>query len=236
MDFIIADNEQIGKFKIIMKPKTIKQNLISIVKQKQIWLIALYSAFVYIFLEYLSENEGKIFLELNGFSSQFSSYMITLGWLGFAVGCPILGFISDYLKVRKPIMIAAAALCLIGLSTIIYFPISKSILIVGFLMLGMGAAGISIGFTIIAEHCHKYYLSVGLGFNNTMVGLVSAVNAPAIGLLLDSHKQQAELSLSDYNYAFSILIIIMAAVIFFSIYFIKETYCRSTKDFTIITK
>src|SRR3990167_7016977 len=69
------------KFIILTKPDAIIRSMLSIIHQKQIWFIALFSACVYFSIEYLPENVGVEFLIKKGFSSTFSSYMITLTWL-----------------------------------------------------------------------------------------------------------------------------------------------------------
>ncbi len=227
--------ENIGQFRVLTRPTSIKLNIYSILKQKQIWVIAFYSALVYFTLEYLSENEGKIFLELNGYSSGFSSYMITVGWLGYAIGCPLLGFISDFLRRRKIIMVSAALCCLLSIIAIVLFPVTKTILTISFFTLGLGAAGQSVGFAIMAEQCSKFYLAAGLGFNNCIIALLSSINAPVVGWLLDSHSYGAvSPGKEDYVFAFSFIIALVAASLFASIFLIKETYCRPTKDFTLV--
>lgn len=232
---LVKNNEgNVGKFRIIHKPTTIRSNLSSLLRQKQTWLIAIYSALVYFTIEYLSENEGKAFIILNGFDSIYASYMITIGWLGYAIGCPLLGFLSDYLKRRKLMLIIAACISLISIILIVYFPVSKLILAGSFLLLGLGAGGQSIGFAIMAEQCGKDYLAVGLGFNNAMITILSSINAPLIGWLLDNHRQTEALALDDYHYAFSFIVVLISLSIFVSIFFIKETYCRPTKGFTLI--
>src|SRR5690606_31307833 len=109
--FVKSAHQSEAKFRIISKKTPIIKSIKELLKQNQIWLIAIYSALVYFTLEYLSENEGKAFLELNGYSSSFSSYMITIGWLGCAIGCPILGTLSDVFKRRKLIMVLSSFCC-----------------------------------------------------------------------------------------------------------------------------
>tara|TARA_R110002110_G_scaffold415800_1_gene656283 strand:- start:39656 stop:40924 length:1269 start_codon:yes stop_codon:yes gene_type:complete len=227
-------HESLGGFRILTRPTSIRLNIVSILKQKQAWAIALYSALIYFTLEYLSENEGKIFLEINGYSAKFSSYMITVGWLGYAIGCPLLGFLSDYFRRRKIFMIIAALNCLAAIITIVYFPTSRTTLTGAFFLLGIGAAGQSVGFAIMAEQCSKFYLAAGLGFNNCIIAFLASVNAPVIGWLLDNHSHTDTLIKEDYVYAFSFLVILISVGLFASIFLVKETYCRPTKDFTLI--
>ncbi len=232
---LVKNNRQnLGKFKILNRPSSVKVSLSSILKQKQIWLIALYSALVYFTLEYLSENEGKLFLELKGYSPSFSSYMITVGWLGYAIGCPLLGFMSDFFRRRKTMMVLAAFSGLVAMIGIVYLPYSQTMLILCFFMLGVGAAGQSVGFAIIAEQCNRFYLAAGLGFNNAMIAFVCSVNAPVIGWLLEFHDQANGSQASDYVFAFTFILILLSGALFISLFFLKETFCRSTKDFTLV--
>lgn len=232
--FVKSAPQQNEKFRIISKKTSVVKSFQQLLKQRQIWLIAMYSALVYFTLEYLSENEGKAFLELNGYSSNFSSYMITMGWIGCAIGCPILGTLSDVFKRRKYIMVFASFCCLISFTTIVFFPISKLVLIIAFLMLGLGAGGQSIGFAIMAEQCSKTTLAIGLGINNAMITLLMSFIAPTVGGLLSYHSGTPSLHLSDYHFAFSLIILLIAMSLFLSVFCIKETYCRPTKEYTII--
>ncbi len=224
--------ENLGKPRIITKKMLVSKSLAQLLSQKQTWLIAIYSALVYFTLEYLSENEGKAFLELKGFSSHFSSYVLTVGWIGYAIGCPFLGLLSDLLKRRKPIMIFCAFSCLLAMVYIIYIPLTKYTLAIAFFMLGMGAGGQSIGFAIMAEQCNKTYLAMGIGFNNAMIALMASIHAPIIGTLL-GHHNASTIYIENYYFAFSYIIVLLL-LSFACLFFIKETYCRSTKGFTFI--
>lgn len=234
--FVKNNHENIGKFRILTRPTPIKTNLVSILKQKQTWFIALYSALVYFTLEYFSENEGKVFLELKGYSSHFSSYMITIGWFGYAIGCPLLGLLSDGLRRRKIVMVLAAFLSLLAIVLIVYVPVTQWILGLAFFTLGIGAGGQSIGFAIMAEQCNKWYLAAGLGFNNMVIGVFSAVNAPVIGGLISTHSHGPQITQADYLFAFSLITLFTSIALIISLFLIRETYCRSTKEFTLLRK
>lgn len=109
--FFVRNNTQCTEgFRIILRHTPIMKALKTLFSQKQAWYIALFSAAVYFPLEYLSENEGKNFLVLKGFTPLYAAYMITLGWFGYAIGCPLLGYISDRVKRRKTVLNFAAVL------------------------------------------------------------------------------------------------------------------------------
>jgi len=64
--------------------------------------------------------------------------------------------------------------------------------------------------------------------------IISAINAPVIGFLLDYTQNGSAVSLENYLHVFSILIFIAALAVIMSVFFIKETYCKSSVDFTIL--
>ncbi len=234
--FFVKNNQQnMGGFRVLSRSIPVVSSLKTILKQKQMWWIAIYCALVFFTIEYLSENEGKAYIELLGFSSSFASYMITVGWLGYAIGCPLLGFISDLLKRRKLVMLLGAVCCLGAMASLVYGPATKTSLMITFFMIGVGASAQSVGFAIMAEQCNKYYLAAGLGFNNAMIAFVSSVNAPFIGWLLEYHGPSHEVQLPDYVFAFNFVLGLITISIIAAMFFIKETYCRPTKEFTVVT-
>ena len=107
---------------------------------------------------------------------------------------------------------------------------------IGFLLLGLSASGQVVGFAIMAEQFKKQFIAIGFGLNNAMLNTLSAVNAPVIGSILDMQQEQATPSLNDYLMVFNILIAIAVLTVILSVFFIKETFCKSAVDFTIIKK
>ncbi|CAM3692668.1 MFS transporter [Legionella longbeachae] len=217
------------KFIILTKPMKISKNLLKIISQKQVWSIALFSGCVYFAIEYFSENIGVEFLIKKGFSLSFSSYMITLAWLGYALGCPLLGFISDKVQRRKPVMLASAFTGLVSLSGIIYFPFGKTLTGICFLALGLSASGQSIGFAVIAEQCKENFLAIGLAFNNAMIALVTSINAPVLGSMLSY-----PLEIKNSQEVLFILIIFAIISIVISSFAIKETFGKSMRENTVL--
>ncbi|MDI9819241.1 MULTISPECIES: MFS transporter [unclassified Legionella] len=228
------NKENTTKSFALTKPTPVSKLLYQFIYQKQIWFIAVYSAFVYFSLEYLSENECKAFLVSKGFSVSFSGYMITLGWIGYAFGCAILGFISDKIQRRKVLMLLGALAALLALTGIVYLPLNKPTTALCFFFLGIGASGQSIGFAIMAEQCRENHLAIGLGFNNAMIGFFSAINAPLIGFFLSNANSTA--TLNDYQHAFFIMIAFLITAVILAGFFIKETFCKSMRENTLLIR
>ncbi|WP_241969779.1 hypothetical protein [Legionella sainthelensi] len=93
----------------------------------------------------------------------------------------MLGFISDKVQRRKPVMLASDFTAIVSLSGIIYFPYGKTLTGIRFLALGLSASGQSIGFAAIAEQCKENFLAIGL---NAIIALVTSINAPKLGSML----------------------------------------------------
>ena len=230
--FVKNNKDYAGSFQILKPSKPLAETLFALIKQPQVWVIAIFSASIYFTIEYLSENSGKTFLMLRGVSSDTASYMITIAWLGYAIGCPVLGYISDLTGRRKSMMVSAAFLCLIAGIAIIYLPTTPILLITAFLLLGIGASGQSIGFAIMAEQCSENYLAAGLGFNNAVIMLVASINAPLIGWLISTHMTGEHATVGDYQYGFWLILAFMGLALILALFFIQETFCKSTKETT----
>ncbi|VEG90497.1 MFS transporter [Legionella spiritensis] len=231
--FVDKNRRNQGKFIILSRPSAISRNVVRLLSQKQTWLIAIFSACVYFSIEYLSENEGVAFLGKKGFSSTFSSYMITLAWLGYAVSCPLLGYLSDKIQRRKPIMLGSVLIALLALCGIVYLSLGPVWTSICFILLGTGASGQSVGFAIMAEQCREDNLAVGMGLNNAMIMMFAAINAPLIGSVL-SRLAPHVIRLSDYRNAFSIMIVLLLIALVLVMFFIKETFCKSMRENTTL--
>ncbi len=232
--FVENNKEDTGKYVILHRPEKVSTSILKLFSKIQPWYIALISTCLYFAIEYLSENEGRTFLELKGISINSSSYIITIAWIGFAIGCPLLGLLSDILKRRKAIIQLSAILGLIATLMIVYMQ-NKLYIQVAFFLLGVSAGGQIIGFATMAEQVEKRFIAVGLGLNNAMIIGFISINAPLIGFFLDHTTKKTYDPLNAYMLVFNILIIISACAVIFSVFFLKETFCKSTVHFTFLT-
>ncbi|MCC5792818.1 MAG: MFS transporter [Legionellaceae bacterium] len=232
--FGIVDNNRHnqGKFIILNRATSIRDSLMRLIREPQVWYIGLFSSSIYFSIEYFSENEGVLFLQAKGFSAGYASYMISLAWLGYAISCPLIGFISDKIQKRKPMMIFCALCALSALSGIIFLPSYPSLTTLSFILLGVGTSGQSLGFAIMAEQCKENYLAVGLAFNNSMIMIFAAVSAPLIGFMLAQIEAQHPLQLADLQHTFTVLLPMTAVSLFIAMVLISETFCKMVRTNT----
>jgi hypothetical protein len=74
--------------------------------------------------------------------------MVPLGWV---IGCPLLGYLSDRLGRRKPVLIAGALLMLASGAGIYYLPAGVAPPYVLGLLLGIGSGAAMLPYTMIKE-------------------------------------------------------------------------------------
>lgn len=234
--FLVKNNhEKTGSFTILKRPEPIVKALKALTAKSQPWVIAFFSAGVYFAIEYLSENEGTDILIAKGLSSSKAAYMLTLAWFSHALGCPFFGYLSDKFARRKLLM-RVSALCCVGSMILIMTASSAFFLSLAFVLLGLGASGQNLGFAAIAEHFEKKYLATALALNNMIIMIVISVNAPLVSFYLDYVKGSAALTCSDYFGVFIVLLTTAGGTLILASFFIKETYCKSQANFTLLRK
>lgn len=228
---LVKNNRTVQKVSAVTtQPRKVKKVLKELLSHYQPWSIAFFSAFIHFPIEYLSENEGKIFLMLKGNSAHFASYAISGAWLGYALGCPLLGFLSDHFQRRKMTLVLASTFSLLAIIAFV-FSSNAWLLILAFSLIGITASSLSISFATMAEQCRKGILTIGLAFNNTVITTFPSIAAPLIGWTIDSVKKGKMATLADYQTSFGLLIALACVPLALSLFVVKETFCRSNPGF-----
>lgn len=166
-------------------------------------------------VRYLQEAHGFDFA-----SAVLRSATVPMGWI---IGCPLLGFISDRLGRRKPVIIGGALLLLACLAWILYgktnvFPPYALGLITG---IGSGAA--MLPYTVIKEANPPQFGGTATGVVNFVNFTFSALLAPVFGMLLQRVSGGASsMELGHYQAAFAPLLLGVAVAIVLSL-LLKET-------------
>jgi MFS family permease len=161
--------------------------------------------------------------EAHGFdygSAVMRSATVPLGWI---IGCPLLGFISDRLGRRKPVIIAGAVVLLACLAWILYgrpdvFPPYVLGLVAG---LASGAA--MLPYTVIKEANPPQFGGTATGVVNFLNFTFSALLGPVFGWTLQRVSGgAAQMELEHYQTAFEPLLYGVAIAIVLCL-LLKET-------------
>ena len=94
-----------------------------IARNKQIWINGMFGCLVYLPTTVFAELWGIPYLKhAHGLSQPSADFVNSLLFLGFTVGAPLMGYISDRLKRRKLPMLFGATGAGIVMMMVLYFP------------------------------------------------------------------------------------------------------------------
>ncbi len=198
-----------------------------LISTTQVWFLILYASTVYVSLPLLGAFWGPSFLESRGYPSSISALMISMIWLGLAVGAPITGRISDLIKRRKSVLVFCAALGASSSLIILFIP-HINVIILGALFLGIGLSGSGQGlsFAVLMEHAPSAVRGTILGFGNTFLMGFSAVLPLFATTLIQSFAENGVLTTAAFTKGLMIIPITFGIAFVTSLFGIKETYCR----------
>jgi sugar phosphate permease len=212
-----------------------------IIRNKQMWINGMFGCLVYLPATVFAELWGIPYLKhAHGLTQEGADFANSLLFLGFTIGAPLMGYISDKLKRRKPPMFLGAAGAAIVMMILLYIPgLNQTTINTLMVLLGLLYSSQCIVFAVGRELSPNEAAGTAIAMTNMVVMLGAMFLQPLVGRLLDfslsSHmatvsidqlsldKLQQFYTADDYRFALSIipLGIIIAAILTF---FLKETY------------
>lgn len=207
-------------------------NAFVVLRNKQAWLLSFYSGLAFAPVSVFGGLWGVPFLETSyHLSRNHSAFAVSWIFIGFAVGAPFFGWLSDYIGQRKPILFAGTCLALMCILLVIYSPTSQVIMLSLFLFFfGFGTSGFFTSFAMIRELFPLGLAGTVLGIMNTFDAVCEALFEPAVGAVLDStwdgFVKNGIHQFSVANYHASLLLLPLSLLVaFVLLFFIQETWC-----------
>ena len=153
-------------------------------------------------------------------SAVIRSATVPLGWI---IGCPLLGLLSDRIGRRKPVIIASAAVLLGTLAWILYGPAGILPPYVLGVVAGMASGAAMLPYTVIKEANPPDVSGSATGVVNFLNFTFSALLGPVFGWIMVSVSGGASsMSLEHYQTAFEPLLYGVALAIVLAL-LLKET-------------
>jgi MFS family permease len=161
--------------------------------------------------------------EAHGFdygAAVMRSAMVPLGWI---IGCPLLGLISDRIGRRKPVIIGGAVTLLACLGWILFGPAGLLPPYLLGLITGLASGAAMLPYTVIKEANPPQMSGTSTGVINFINFTFSALLGPVFAnLLLRASGGAAEMELGHYQAAFQPLLFGVALAIVLT-FFLRET-------------
>lgn len=204
-------------------------NVLKVLMSPEVWLIGFIGACLYTSLSVFGELWGKAYLEqAHHLSKVDAAKTVSAVFLGWAVGAPLSGYLSDKTGKRVLPLALGAILSLICISLVLYMPgLSYWTLNILLFLYGL-FSGTEIIVFIMAKECSGAKLS-GTVFaaTNMIVTLGGVIFQPLVGKLLDTFGDSGIVggahiyTVVDYQVALSVLPISLLLVTIL-VFFIKD--------------
>lgn len=216
---------------------SLMKSLLGLIKNRQLWLIAIYGGLMYMATPVFAGLWGVPFLMIKmHLTKATAANYISLIFVGWAIAGPLWGIFSNRIGKRKPPLYMSTIGALLSCTFFIYSPINNGWLIqLSLLTFGLFSAGFLPAFSVAKELCSKRYVATGMSFMNMMNMIGVALAQPVIGYILDMFWQGdmngavRVYSLSSYTIALSLLPLAMLISLLI-LPRIRETYCTNVTN------
>lgn len=177
-----------------------------VIAKKDNWLLLVYSGLTFSPVAILGGLWGTPFLIIKyAIPPTKASFLLSIMFIGHAVGSPLWALLSAQLNCKKAIMYFANVISFMAIIVIIYGNISYFSTLIWFFVFGFSVGCFMLSFEICREMNALYFMGLAVAFINSGEGLVGSIVEPFIGYMLDISKIGSEFTLANYQTALFIL-------------------------------
>ncbi len=238
--FVRDGKPVLGNKKVSEKyePMPILEGLKMVFRNPQSWCNAAYVGLLYAPTGAFAELWGPSFMHrVYGISNTLGSVMISLVFIGWAVGGPLVGWLSDAIGKRRPILFASAGLSGILITLILFvFPGSGLplwVVMTSMVLYGISNTGVAISYAVAGEINPLRTAGASVAFANMSSIAVAAILQQILGFILTYTWNGKYLNGHQYystvNYKLAMIALpVCLLVAFILVFFIRETNCSRT--------
>lgn len=211
------------------------ESLKEVISCPQAWVASIYAGLMFVPTLAFGMMWGIPYLvEAHDFSRPEAGQLVSLIFIGWAMGGPIFGWVSDYIGRRNLPMYVANIVTLL-ITVLIIYNTHMPAWAMAMCMLGLGffSSGFIIAFAVMREKNRPDVAGTAIGFINMLNTFGGAAMQLVIGKLLDVTATEQVVvngdtifSLNDYQNALLALPVCLALSLVM-LFFLKETYCHS---------
>ena len=217
--------------------RTEKQNfwhdVIKVLRKSQCWILSIYSGLAFAPIVAFGGLWGVPYLEsVYGFSKTAAATAVSTIFIGFAIGAPIGGWLSDRLEKRLPIMAIGTITGFLLLLTIVFYPhLSAKLVSILLFAFGFCLSGFLLSFSLMREINLLVFTATAMGFMNAFNAALGAITDPLLGYVLDASWDGKIVNgvriFSPHAYQVAISILALYLLIATGLlFFLKDTHCQ----------
>ena len=229
----ITDKQLLRSKKYLNELQKLLFDLWFVAKNPQIWIAGLIGMLLYTPTTTFAGLWGVPYIQMTrALSAHDAGQIISMIFVGWAVGSPLVGLLTNWLRSRKKILVASTLFTALTLIKIIYFPPdSQAELMIWMFLLGVASSGEILVFAVAHDIIPNNLAGTAVSLTNMLV-MVSGVMQYMIGLLLETTKTASKtivihgvntLQPYDYSTAFLLMPIGLFIAAILSL-FLKESY------------
>jgi MFS family permease len=163
------------------------QDIASVVKNKQNWLLTFYSGLIFTPLAVFGGLWGNPFLvAVHHLSTRNAATVTAAAFLGMGLGAPILGLVSDYLNQRKKVMMIGTLIAAVAIGIVVLTSDLGLIpLVILLFVFGFGIGAFMLCFAVGKEANPLALAATVVSMINLGDPIFGSFTEPLIGHLLD---------------------------------------------------
>lgn len=235
MFFWIKDRPQVA-----LKQKVKPINIMSAAKKAylntQYLRAAFYASLMNMAIAVFGAMMGTLYLEQRlGISSSEASIVNGMLFLGAIIGSPFVGWASDKMGFRIIPMKIGAITSLLTLLAVLYLPVSYSIMVLLFFLLGFFTSAQVISYALVAESSSSAMTATAVSVISILTQGGYIIYQNLFSYMLTNHSGMHMMngtpvySLSAYQYA-AIILPLGLFIAFLMLLGLKETHCQQIED------
>lgn len=205
-----------------------------VIKDGRVWLSGVIGGLIFLPTTAFAALWGVHYMEeVYGFSSRQSGAAISMIFLGWAIGGPLAGWLSDKIKRRRLPLTIGSFVAAILIALVVYLPSFPPLLVYPVLFVfGLFSSVQVIVFALSCDYTVSKASGTAVAITNTLVMFGGMIFQPFIGYMLDwAHGSScATCEVVVYNahdYRMALLVLPVGLVLSVILtFFVKETHCK----------